>query len=759
MSHLHASRQRTIFDYALSWIFEPEKVRQRTACANVSQIFSRRDLQPNLAKCVIVHFILVLVSSGLYASIASAQDADEDIIVIDEVVVTATRIPTPLADTLPSTAIITSDQIERIKPRDLGDLLSRTSGLQFRDSGGRGSTGGIFVRGASSDHVLILINGVRTGSATLGSTRIENIPIESIDRIEVIKGPMSGVYGSDAIGGVVQIFTKQNRDEKTFGLVRSTFGTNRFRNYHAQAGYSEDSYRVHTSLSKESTDGHDRTAYKGAGNEDRDSFEQASWLDRLDLDRALSGNEDRDGFEQASGSFSINGILQNSLIWGLDYVESSAKTEYDNTLTSTVDLMPQKDNPQTTDIDETESYDEHQKRLKGYEDECPAIPYKALAKEALAKLGVERARAPSPTSHRICKGREWHQRSKQETTSARIEYPYSEELTIQGTLGVSADSNRAITPDKKENDLFKTKKIDYTIQANLVLSEENQISSGADYQQDKITSTNHYAATQRINKGIYALWQNQLDRSSTVLSVRHDRNNSYGSNSNYSLQQSFDLTEKYRIVAGYGTAFKAPTFNDLYWPDSGNPDLEPEKSRSLELSFRANSDDQFWQVSLYQAKLKNLIAWAPNSDGDWKPANVDKATLEGVEFEFTKEWNEYIAGASFSYLEAYDEKKGTFLQDRARASAAVEAGRQIENLYIGIDGFAEHGRHSDNKGTTLPGYAVWGLSADYTISDSFSVSGHIDNLFDKKYITNIATSDNPYQNEGRTIRVSLEYRF
>ena len=121
-------------------------------------------------------FCPIVLAFMLSTPIALAQEPSDDETQLEEIVVTATRIPTPLADTLPSTVIITAEEIERIKPRDFGNLLSRKSGLNFRDSGGRGSSGGIFVRGANSDHVLILINGVRTGSATLGSTAIENIP-------------------------------------------------------------------------------------------------------------------------------------------------------------------------------------------------------------------------------------------------------------------------------------------------------------------------------------------------------------------------------------------------------------------------------------------------------------------------------------------------------------------------------------------------------------------------------------------------------
>ena len=622
-------------------------------------------------------FYPIVLAFMLSTPIALAQEPSDDETQLEEIVVTATRIPTPLADTLPSTVIITAEEIERIKPRDFGNLLSRKSGLNFRDSGGRGSSGGIFVRGANSDHVLILINGVRTGSATLGSTAIENIPLESIERIEIIKGPVSGVYGSDAIGGVIQIFTKKHQEEGTFGSLESTFGTNKFLKYDAQAGYGDEGYSVYASLSKESTDGIDRTAFKGGGNEDDDSF------------------------KQTSGNLSITANLQDNLVLAINHVQSSATTEYDNT----------------------------------------------------------NARDTSP-SFREIKGEGWYQRSKQNTTSARFDYEHSDQLSVTALLGSSTDSNRDIQLDTNQDDFFQTKKLDYSVQANQIFSSKNQISFGIDYQKDKISSANNYAATERTNKGLFALWQNQLDRSSTVFSARHDKNNSYGSISNYSVQQSFAISNLYEIVGSYGTAFKAPTFNDLYWPDVGNPNLSPEESKSFEISLRFSRNEVNWQINAYQTKVQNLIAWAPipnDPDNRWSPFNVNSAKMKGIEFDLAKRWESYSANVSVGYLDAEDESTGRFLDGRARLSGSLELGKQIDNLYLGVDTYFEHARFDGSR--KLPGYSVWGITARYDFSDTLSISGRIDNLFDKEYVTNLASSDNPYQNEGRTIEMSLEYRF
>ena len=622
---------------------------------------------------LIVCFALILTTP-----FALSQDENEG--TLEEVVVTATRIPTPLTDTLPTTSVLTSEDIERLKPQELGDLLGRSSGIGFRDSGGRGSQGSLFIRGTTNKHVLVLINGIRTSSATLGATAIENISLESIERIEIVKGPMSGVYGSDAIGGVIQIFTKQNYEEESFATVNSTVGSNSLRKYGGRAGYSDTAYSVSASVSKESTEGIDRTKIK------------------------TNENGDKDGFEQTSGNFSLTTQLHDLVDLKFNHVQSTSRLEYDSSFGS--------------------------------------------------------------------KANGWHQRARLETTSLNVEYDHSDALNIVGTVGTSKDFS---TQFANERSYINTRKADYSVQGNLILDSQNQISMGIDYQKDTVGATNSYSKSNRANKGFFALWQFQGDRISSVLNSRHDINSDYGSISNYSFQQAFDITDSYSVVASYGTAFKAPTFNDLFWPvmeseffgttyrTEGNPDVISEESKSFELSLKAELGQLYWQINAYETKVKNLIEWQTtkvqeNPDVNLtKPANIKSATLKGVEVELTKQWDDYLLKAGLDYLDAKDGDTGNFLDDRARTSGSLEIGKQFDSLYVGVDAFFEHSRF--DRARRLPEYTLWGISGSYEFSDSLTISGHIDNLFDKEYVTNLASNTNPYQNEGRTIQVSLEYKF
>lgn len=112
-------------------------------------------------------------------------------------------------ETLADVRVVTAEQISQSTGRSLAEVLQRFAGVQMSSNGGRGNTQSVYIRG--SKQVVLLIDGVRYGSATTGAPTLESLPLEAIERIEVVHGPASALYGSDAVGGVIQIFTKQGR--------------------------------------------------------------------------------------------------------------------------------------------------------------------------------------------------------------------------------------------------------------------------------------------------------------------------------------------------------------------------------------------------------------------------------------------------------------------------------------------------------------------------------------------------------------------
>ena len=131
---------------------------------------------------------------------------------VDTVIVTATRTPTRVDQALGDVTVIDRGQIEQSAGKTLAEWLGQQAGVQFWANGGQGKPSSVSLRGLEARHTLLLIDGVRYSSATLGTPTWENIPLESIERIEIVRGPLSGLYGSDAVGGVIQIFTRQGKD-------------------------------------------------------------------------------------------------------------------------------------------------------------------------------------------------------------------------------------------------------------------------------------------------------------------------------------------------------------------------------------------------------------------------------------------------------------------------------------------------------------------------------------------------------------------
>jgi vitamin B12 transporter len=159
-----------------------------------------------------------LASLGAHAQIATlAAQAS-----LDPIVVTATRSVTP-ANTLREAVVITREDLESSGALSLAEVLQRRAGIELRATGGPGQPVSLFVRGAGSQGTLVLVDGLRVGSATVGTTAIENIPLDMIERIEVVKGPLSSLYGAEAMGGVIQIFTRGRGVPHLFGAA--SYGT------------------------------------------------------------------------------------------------------------------------------------------------------------------------------------------------------------------------------------------------------------------------------------------------------------------------------------------------------------------------------------------------------------------------------------------------------------------------------------------------------------------------------------------------------
>lgn len=596
---------------------------------------------------------LVAIPALLFFGYGAATAADLD---VPEIVVTAKGNRT-LAEILPTVHVITLEDIELAQVRDIPELLDSIAGVSVRDSGGRGSVTSVFVRGTSNSQIIVLVDGVRVGSASLGAAALNSYPIDAIARVEVVKGPLSGIYGADAAGGVIQLFTKKGG--QGLGVATATVGSNSLTEYGLSFSGGNQQNSFHVSAQAEETDGIDATSI------------------------VAGGNDDRDGFEETAFSLGAKVTLSDLTVANLSVLYSDASVEFDNTFGSDTGFI--------TD-------------------------------------------------------------NKTLSTALNITSRIAETISWSTTLGINEEETDTTSSFPS---LFKTDRNSLGTEIQLDLNADAVLTFGADYYEEELTSSTVFPTTERDNTGVFGLFQSTAGKLGFVGSIRYDDNSAYGSDTNGSLALSYDFAGDTRAVLSYGTAFAAPSFNFLYFPFFGNPDILPEESESVEFSLVGSNKAFDWRVSLYQNDFVNLFSFDPAT---FLAANIGEAQIKGVEVELTTAVLDWDIALNLDMLSAQDKDSGLELDDRAEKTLALTGARRFGDLDLRFDIKLEDGRF-DNRGTELDNYALFDISARYQFNEKLSLAANVDNVFDKDYTVNLIGANDRYNTEGRQAKLTLRYNF
>lgn len=597
---------------------------------------------------------------GLAASPAFAADSENT---LGEVVVTATRTARTTDETLASVGVITRKDIERSQARSVQDLLRGTPGLDISNNGGAGKMTGFFLRGAESDHLLVLVDGIKVGSATSGQTAFQDIPLDQIERIEIVRGPRSSLYGSEAIGGVIQIFTRKGGGATTprLGIGGGSHGT--FIGTAGVSGGGKDGW-YNLSISHNRTGGINACRGKpfpgGAG--------------------CYTYEPDRDGYRNDSLLLRAGHRFGSGAEVDLHFLQADSENEFDGSLSN---------------------------QSKGV----------------------------------------------QQVIGARATLRPLDAWRMQLTAGQARDKSNGYKNHVFYSQ-FNTERDTTSWQNDLTLGAGQLLTLGLDYQEDRIVSDTAYALRSRDDTGAFAQYQGSFGAHNVQTSLRRDDNSQFGGKGTGNLAWGYAFTDGLRLFTAYGTAFKAPTFNELYYPGYGNAKLKPESSRSFELGLSGKGTLGRWAINVFHTQIEDLIAY---DSSIFAPNNIDRARIVGVEATAGVRLGGWDVNAGLTQLDPeqqggrYD---GKLLPRRARQSARVDLDRDFGAYSLGATVLAAGKRYDDLANTRkLDGYLTMDLRAEYKPAKDWRLQARLENLFDANYETAYL-----YNQPGRGAYLMLRYQ-
>jgi len=561
--------------------------------------------------------------------------------VIDEIiVVTATRTPKNSAEILSSFAVLTREDIEQLPVSSLAGLLNTVNGLQMTQNGGAGQTTSVFTRGTNAGHTLVLIDGQRISSATLGQVEFANFSLNQIERVEVIKGPKASIWGSDAIGGVIQIFTRQlDTGEISVDLA---YGNENQKQASLSTAFAHGDGSTTFTLAAQASDGYD-------------VFELAE--------------PDDDGYNQEN--ISLIGYQKLSDQWKVNWLAryEQGNSEYDSNF--------------------------------GANDES------------------------------AFESQQWQLSAQQNTNNWYQEFRLGSQKNKSITFGKSLS--------EEEGSFFETSRLQGSWLGSYQLSSVLSSNIGIDLTKEKVDTLTAYNQDER---NLYAAFTHlSFDNDSQIIegSIRYDDIEGVDNKITYNVSTGQRFASETLVSVNLGSGFKAPSFNDLYYPTDaysyGNPDLTAETSTSIEILVKTSFASIDTELSVYQTEINDLIEWDVDENYKYTPTNIAQAEIKGIELTFSGELFNFNHELQLGYLDAINTTTNKPLIRRAKNSARYQISRQWQRLSV-LASVNYQGEREDihwPSTITLESYTLVGVSASYQMNSAWTVGLKIDNLLDEEY--------------------------
>lgn len=602
---------------------------------------------------------------------------------LQNIIVTAARSPQPRADVLGDVTVIPSSTLQKAGQSSLAQVLAQVPGVQYADYGGPQTSTSLFLRGADSDQTLVLLDGIRINNATVGTASINAVFPESIDHVEIVRGPASSLYGADAMGGVINLITLPQTDKPLEAWANTGFGTYGTSRYSAGLSGTDDKWSYSFSSGYAQSSGYNSTNRKNtySYNPDKDSYYE--------------------NFAQASAGYTWKPGQKITA----QFYQSRVNGGYDN-------------GSQYSDYAEPDFNDRSIQKLQ---------VFSLTSTNAITDWWTSILRAGS---------------------------------TLDDDLSVNAPGDLYYGNTASGKSTFRTRQNEYTWQNDFQVTPNQKISLAYEHVDQRVDGTigtydddfdetfGNFDQTRRDTNSYTAVYHGDLGRNHLQGSLRDDNDSQYGNHVTGSLAYGFDLTQHLRATVSAGTGFRAPTFDELYYPGYANPNLKPEKSRNAEAGLKYTNDGTELGVTAYKQKVDDLI----EDNDDYVPVNVDRATLQGVTLTAGQRFGATSVHASMDFANPKNDDTGEQLALRAKRIFHLSADHTFGRFQLGGE-YTLSSDRIDSSGARLGGYGLFNAVASYKLTHNVTVSLRWNNVFDKQY-----TLIEGYNTAGSNAFVNVAWR-
>jgi len=605
-------------------------------------------------------FSLIAVLFITVTTFAQSETEDEkDIIFFSPVVVTANRIEVPLDRVSSSVTLITADAIENQQVNDVSEILRNVSGVDIVRTGSSGRITSLFMRGTNSNHTLVMIDGIQVNDPLNGGFDYSNLSTDNVKNIEVVRGSQSTLYGSEAIGGIINIITRKESND----LILSA-----------------------------SAEGGSFGTFKESGN--------------------ISGSSKLLNYTLSFSRIDTDGLFDND-----DYSRSTFSANISTEINADTKLS-------------------FTGRISDSEGGTPGKQFFSFDSNARSATTIK---AGSILFNQKV-SQKWHHKVIISSSAGDIDFDNS--VVVADSLPFEAESS-----DLRSSISSVDWQNDYHFSPHLV------ITSGVEWEErqgKRESSTNFDNLTD--TRSIYLLNHIRFNDDFNIsLGVRSDDHSTFGRNNNFRLTSAYIISKspdtETKIRGSYGTGFRTPSINELFWPSSffgdteffvGNINLQPEESTGFDIAVEQSfSEDRlFISVDFFKNTFTSLISF-----GAMGYENIDEAETQGLEFRTQANFNDQLtASGNYTYLETEDKSTGDPLLRRPKHSGGLNFNYNHESslqLNLGIT-FVGERFDSDFFGFPFvfeftPSYKTIRVASSYNLTKNVNLRLRVENLLDEEY--------------------------